>query len=234
MSYTKAIVIAILVTILIFLAINGNQGGKILGLEPESLASAAFMLAMLVLVGSRLIIWDYKGRFGKLIRDLLIWCGLLATVTIGYIFWEDMGYVSSKIAGNLWPGYAAQNKAGETVITRNKDNDFNVLAKVNGQETLFIFDTGADSIVLQYETATALLGRQIPLDQFTFPTLTANGRTSSALIRLDTISVGNIIFNNVQAHVSLPGKLHQNLLGMSFFNRLSSFEVRGSNLILRP
>jgi aspartyl protease family protein len=37
----------------------------------------------------------------------------------------------------------------------------------------------------------------------------------------------------VPALVSRPGALRENLLGMTFLDRLASFEVRGDRLILR-
>ena len=234
MDYIKAIGLAIIATALLFLFIHTDDNNQIMGLGQEQFASLAFSLTLLVTIGARLLIWDYRNELGKFAKQALIWCGIFAVIVVSYILWEDLGYMPGRIAGGLRPGYAAQNKEGETIITRNQHNDFLVIASINGKDISFIFDTGADSIVLQYETAASALGMTIPPEQFQLPVLTANGRTQSAAIMLDNVTVGSISLNHVDARVSQPGKLHQNLLGMSFLNRLSSYEVRGNKLILRP
>jgi len=50
---------------------------------------------------------------------------------------------------------------------------------------------------------------------------------------LDSLAVGTITERRVPALVARPGALHDNLLGMTFLNRLASYEVRGNRLILR-
>ena len=49
----------------------------------------------------------------------------------------------------------------------------------------------------------------------------------------NTVTVGPITESRVAALVTRPGALSVNLLGMSFLERLNSYEVRGSRLILR-
>jgi aspartyl protease family protein len=62
---------------------------------------------------------------------------------------------------------------------------------------------------------------------------TANGRARAAPVTLDRLSVGGITERAVPALIAQPGQLRTNLLGMSFLNRLQSWEVRGDKLILR-
>jgi aspartyl protease family protein len=45
--------------------------------------------------------------------------------------------------------------------------------------------------------------------------------------------VGSITERNIPALIARTGVLHANLLGMSFLERLGSYEVRGNRLILR-
>ena len=47
------------------------------------------------------------------------------------------------------------------------------------------------------------------------------------------IIVGGIVERSVPALVAQPGQLRTNLLGMSFLNRLESWEVRGDKLMMR-
>ena len=49
----------------------------------------------------------------------------------------------------------------------------------------------------------------------------------------DRITIGNIVERSVPAFIAQPGALRTNLLGMSFLNRLESWEVREDKLMLR-
>ena len=62
---------------------------------------------------------------------------------------------------------------------------------------------------------------------------TANGRTRAAAVTLDRLAVGDIVERSVPALIAQAGQLRTNLLGMSFLNRLESWEVRGDKLIMR-
>jgi aspartyl protease family protein len=62
---------------------------------------------------------------------------------------------------------------------------------------------------------------------------TANGRTRAAAVTLDRVGIGGIVERSVPALIAQPGQLRTNLLGMSFLNRLESWEVRGDRLIMR-
>jgi aspartyl protease family protein len=52
-------------------------------------------------------------------------------------------------------------------------------------------------------------------------------------VTLARLSVGNLVERDVPALVVQPGQLRNNLLGMSFLNRLESWEVRGDKLRMR-
>ena len=77
------------------------------------------------------------------------------------------------------------------------------------------------------------MGIKLKDSDFTVTVRTANGRTQSAPITLKTLEIGGIKEENVRALVAKPGLLGENLLGMTFLERLSSYEVRGDQLILR-
>ena len=50
---------------------------------------------------------------------------------------------------------------------------------------------------------------------------------------LDRLAVGQIVERGVPALIAQPGQLKTSLLGMSFLNRLTSWEVRGDRLVMR-
>jgi len=55
----------------------------------------------------------------------------------------------------------------------------------------------------------------------------------AAPVTLDQLAVGGIVERAVPALIAQPGQLRTSLLGMSFLNRLESWEVRGDRLVLR-
>jgi aspartyl protease family protein len=52
-------------------------------------------------------------------------------------------------------------------------------------------------------------------------------------VSLDRLAVGGLTERAVPALVAQPGQLKNNLLGMTFLNRLESWEVRGDRLRMR-
>ena len=77
-------------------------------------------------------------------------------------------------------------------------------------------------------------GEGIDIDRlsYTTPVTTANGRTTAAQIRLDSLDIGAIHRPDVMAMVARPGALNTSLLGMNYLSTLSSFDFRGDRLIL--
>ncbi|MEJ2118243.1 MAG: TIGR02281 family clan AA aspartic protease, partial [Alphaproteobacteria bacterium] len=61
---------------------------------------------------------------------------------------------------------------------------------------------------------------------------TANGVARVAPVTLDSLRIGSIMLREVRAVVAEPGKMTQNLLGMSFISRLSNFELKGGTLVM--
>jgi aspartyl protease family protein len=93
-------------------------------------------------------------------------------------------------------------------------------------------DTGASSVVLTQAAAKAA-GLPLEVLDYSVKVETANGRTSAAPVTLDRLAVGSLTERAVPALVVKSGQLKNNLLGMSFLNRLASWEVRGDRLLLR-
>ena len=95
-----------------------------------------------------------------------------------------------------------------------------------------VLDTGASTVVLTNDAARAA-GLPIEMIKYTVNVDTANGRARAAAVTLDRIAIGGIVERSVPALVAQPGQLKSNLLGMSFLNRLQSWEVRGDRLVMR-
>jgi aspartyl protease family protein len=87
-------------------------------------------------------------------------------------------------------------------------------------------------VVLTQEAAKAA-GLPIEVLNYTVNIDTANGRTRAASVTLDRIAIGGLTERSVPALVAQPGQLKNSLLGMTFLNRLQSWEVRGDRLRMR-
>lgn len=138
-------------------------------------------------------------------------------------FAEELGY---------GPPAAVVSAGGEVTVTRRRDGHFRFDVDVNGKPAPFLFDTGATSVVLTAETA-EIIGIKPSELRFVSPVQTANGKSMTAPVILDRLSIGPIVFTRVSALVAKPGLLGDNLLGQSVLGRLDSYEVRGNRLVLR-
>jgi aspartyl protease family protein len=130
------------------------------------------------------------------------------------------------------PGRAAIRTARTVDIVRGRNGDFQVAAQVNGVRIAMVLDTGASAVVLTQEAAKAA-GLPLEVLAYNVNVDTANGRTRAAAVTLDRVAVGDIVERQVSALIAQPGQLRTNLLGMSFLNRLESWEVRGDKLVMR-
>lgn len=108
--------------------------------------------------------------------------------------------------------------AASTVLAADSRGHFITDGQVNGLPIRFIVDTGATVIAIPVSEARRLAldyskGRQVPMN-------TANGVMPAYLIRLDTVRVGDISVNGVDAVVIEGASMQAALLGMSFLNRM--------------
>jgi aspartyl protease family protein len=117
-------------------------------------------------------------------------------------------------------------------VTRGGQGNFAVAAHLNTTRISMVLDTGASSVVLTQDAAKAA-GLPVEVLTYTVPIETANGRTRAAPVTLNSLAVGGIIERSVPALIAQPGQLRTNLLGMTFLNRLESWEVRGDKLVMR-
>ena len=116
-------------------------------------------------------------------------------------------------------------------IPRGQSGEFAIQAKINGVATPMVIDTGATSVVLTYETAKAI-GLPLELLDYNVDVETAGGHTKAARLTLDRLSIGKLVERSVPALVVPHGQMKINLLGMSFLDRMESWEVRADRLVL--
>ena len=138
-------------------------------------------------------------------------------------------------AGNAVSGLLRQHAtppARAVQIARGQSGEFALQARINGVNAPMVIDTGATSVVLTYETAKAA-GLPLELLEYDVDVETAGGHTKAARLTLDRLAIGKLVERSVPALVVPHGQMKTNLLGMSFLDRLESWEVRSDQLMLR-
>ena len=165
-----------------------------------------------------------------MIRVLLV----VLVATIGAVVaYGDPGRIakaSGKVSGMLHQRASAHARAVQ--ITRDRGGEFKLRARINGVAAPMVIDTGATSVVLPYETAKAA-GLPTELLNYDVPLETVGGPTRAARLTLDRLAIGRLVERSVPALVVRRGQMKTNLLGMSFLDRLESWEVRADHLMLR-
>jgi aspartyl protease family protein len=116
-------------------------------------------------------------------------------------------------------------------IPRGQTGEFALHAKINGVNAPMVIDTGATSVVLTWETAKAA-GLPLELLEYDVDVETAGGHTRAARLTLDRLAVGKLVERSIPALVVPRGQMKTNLLGMSFLDRLESWEVHPDKLML--
>lgn len=115
------------------------------------------------------------------------------------------------------------------VYRADRHGNFAVPAMINGVPIRAVVDTGANLVALTLDDAQAAgIGRSELV--FSGITLTANGPARFAPVTLREVRIDRVAVENVRAAVM--ENLHQSLLGMSFLNRVKSFEMREGMLTI--
>jgi aspartyl protease family protein len=211
-----------------------NQVGEIGGMPFADVADLTWRLALVVAIGA-LVVLIYRGQLVDALRTVLVWVGAVSVVTLAYNYRADLAGLGQVVVGWTLPEIVtgSTGDAPQVEVTRTRSGDFTVRAEVNGRRVPMIIDTGATKVVLTIDAAKAA---GLPLDFLRYDVVveTANGRTRAAAIVIERLAVGDIIARHVPALVAESGNnLKTSLLGMTFLNRLESYEVRGDRLVLR-
>lgn len=149
--------------------------------------------------------------------------------------WSTVELAARQAAGDRSDQRASRGSAGrdadlEQIIHAGPHGHFLVEAVVNGVPIDFMIDTGASHVVLTLEDARKL-GLSGNLN-FTQRFQSANGVVRAAPVELRELRIGQFQLYDLEASVN-GGPLPISLLGMSFLERLRSYEVARGRLTLR-
>ncbi len=152
-----------------------------------------------------------------LLPMLLFWA-----VVMGLLYWGMTHYLKPKQVRVL--------SHGELVIERARDGHFYANGQVQGEDVVFLVDTGASLVSISDELASSahLQGGKPTVFQ------TANGPRSGRVVEGVTITVGPISVSNLSVGVGLNlSDPNQALLGQSFLSRFN-VALSKDRMILMP
>ena len=225
---TWSLVLGVALSIAALIATNDQDA--IANLLRHDAASFVLKIALLIFAGG-LVLVVFRERLSKALEATLFWAVVGLLLVVGYTYRLELRDVADRVTAEMMPGHVAGHGRSVQVV-RGNGGDFAVGAHINGAKIPMVLDTGATSVVLTQEAAKAA-GLPIEVLNYSVNVDTANGRTRAAAVTLDRLAVGSLTERSVPALVAQQGQLKSNLLGMSFLNRLQSWEVRGDSLRMR-
>ena len=222
------IILALALALVVLLARHSEGlSGAVSAGDMASLAYKIGLVALVVIVsGSVLAI--FRHNFTQALTQAMIWVVIALVLVLGYTYRFELYDVGDRVLVELMPGRAMSR--GHTVeLARAGTGDFRIGTEVNGARIAMVLDTGASSVVLTHDAARDA-GLPTEFIKYAVNVDTANGHTLAAPVTLDRLAIGGIVERQVPALIAQPGQLRTSLLGMSFLNRLRSFEVEGGTV----
>lgn len=122
------------------------------------------------------------------------------------------------LGSHISSSFSAPEKAGAMI--RPIDGMYKVPGFINRQPVDFLVDTGASSIAMNANQARKL-GINFRYEGEEGYSSTASGYARIYTLKLDSVQVGDIVVNNVEAAVLEGNFPTTTLLGMSFLNRVN-------------
>ena len=215
--------------LVVMIARNGQD--PLAALSGDDWGALAYHVGLVVLVGGSVLVL-FRERAFYALEAALFWVVIGFVVVFAYTYRGELRVIGDRVMAELVPGRATIRSAQMVEIVRGRGGDFQVAAQVNGIRVAMALDTGASAVVLTQDAAKAA-GLPLELLNYSVQVDTANGRARAAAVTLDRLVVGDIVERSVPALIAQPGQLRTSLLGMSFLNRLESWEVRGDRLMMR-
>jgi aspartyl protease family protein len=222
------LLLAILSTVLLVLVAKSDGSAIMATRRPADIASLAVKIALAAFVGA-LVLTLLRKRFSRALETAMLWVAVALLLALSYGFQSELREVADRFSAAY---LHAASRSRVVEITRGGQGNFAVAAHLNSARISMVLDTGASSVVLTQDAAKAA-GLPVEVLTYTVSIDTANGRTRAAPVTLNSIAVGGIVERSVPALIAQPGQLRTNLLGMTFLNRLESWEVRGDKLVMR-
>ncbi|WP_227269447.1 retropepsin-like aspartic protease family protein [Roseobacter weihaiensis] len=183
-------------------------------------------LIYLILLGLMVAGWFFaqgRGSWNKSLQQAAIWAFIFGGAIAAYGLWGD-------ISQTVRPQQSVFADEGRIVVPRSPNGHYYIQTEVNGAPVSFVLDTGATSLVLTKSDAVAAGIDPEGLSYFG-RAMTANGEVRTAPVRLERMSIGPFIDENVSAVVN-EGEMGSSLMGMTYLQKWGRIEIAGDTLTL--
>ena len=193
-------------------------------------ARVAYAAGLLVLVSAGLF-RSGRAMRPQHLRHAAIWALVISGLALGFAYRDELAGVPQHLRLAFSAGDPVVTGEHELVVPQAEDGGFVVVGRVNGERVRFLVDTGASDTVLSPADARRL-GLDVDSLSYAHAAETANGLGYGAAVVVDRLEVGPIARADFKVMVN-QAPMSSSLLGLSFLNRLESFQVRDRKLILR-
>ena len=188
-------------------------------MDGDNIARLIYLGLLLAALGGWIMV-EYRGRMGQALRTGLAWGMIFVGLMAGYGLWGDL-------RDDILPAQSAAN--GMVTIPRAADGHYYPRLTIDGQDLVFMADTGATSVVLSPDDARSL-GIDPDALAYVGEAMTANGIVRTATVTLRNVTFGPFIDETVTAQVN-ESDMDGSLLGMSYLGRFS-VTMAGQEMIL--
>ena len=215
----------IIVFLLSGLLIYLNRTFDVLTFKEDS-GQIVYEILLILIVSSTLA----SGKIRQNLKYLAIWAGIFLILMTGYSYRHELSGIKEKVLAEIIPAKGFRTTPDSVSFPVSSDGHFYIRAEVNGIPVMFLADTGASHIVLSPADAQKL---GIETEKLRFDRFyeTANGTVRGSSIRIANLRTGEIHLKEIGASVN-EAEMRNSLLGMTFFKRLKSYEVRNDVLTL--
>ncbi len=218
-------IIIIIITILFIIFFKKDIGP--ITLDNDKLLYTIY--TVLVLSALIIAIFNSKTPFKQLIKAAGAWVIIIGVLLIGFSYKSELVRIYNRVYANLIPGNYVKDNKKTVIVYANQYGHYYVNSITQGANIKYLIDTGATTVSLTRADAEKI-GIDINKLNYTQKVSTANGIVLSAPVKLDYIQINDIIVEDIRASVSQDNGLEKSLLGMSFLNKLNSFEVSDDSL----
>jgi aspartyl protease family protein len=196
--------------------------------DGDQAISFVYLVGVLIIVVSALAV--RRIPMAQSLKMLLAWALIFLAAFVAFTLRDDFRALGRRVLAES-RGETIIERQGEAMrIRQGSDGHFWVTARLNGEETRFMIDSGATVTSISAETA-----RRVGIEPSGLLAVveTANGRVLVQRGRAEAIDLGSIERRDLAVHISESfGKT--NVLGMNFLSSLSSWGVQDRWLVLNP
>ncbi|WP_130471364.1 retropepsin-like aspartic protease family protein [Candidatus Magnetaquicoccus inordinatus] len=167
----------------------------------------------------------------RVLKGMAPWLIMMILLILAYGWRHEMGASLGRFQATLLPQRGFSQVPGSLSVFKSSDGHFYVEPRIQGVLVRMLVDTGASDIMLS-RAAAKRIGLDLDQLDYTLQYRTANGLVRAAPVILEDLRLGDLVLRHLPASVN-AGTSDSSLLGMAFFKKLDSYDVKNDLLTLR-